>query len=454
MKKLTFLLSFFWVFTSMAQFEMPAFNPLKGALVSSPNSLNSVAFNRESLKTSTTVAPVNYRLDWRYMITSRDLSNGQADSLAYYSNPLFMDSTAIYNNIVNSVNTPTNIDLMKAGSLVDPKSPNWDPNYAGNAIFTSSDAYTLDTIFVGGYYRMVAGDKSVGDTLFFEVAYGDTVNGTFRRLNNKVLGYEYAVREFPTPSGVHGHNAYQQPSPNYYRFTYILTAKDTVTVNNPYAGLIVVKLPNGGLSIPANNIFSVTYTYIPGAKSSYKNGNAVYGYGGSVGVDNGFAVVYGINNGKGTNNYFKDMQNYYNEPMEYYNWQQYHLSAKYGLKTFLDSVTLPEAQLVYELLYTVTKVPTGEGIVSLNQKQLSVAQNYPNPCNTITYIGYELPADASVSLTVYDLTGKSVASTNPGMQFAGNHTLELNTSNLQSGVYFYTFTAGESKVTKRLTVIH
>ena len=90
MKKLTFLLSFFWVFTSMAQFEMPAFNPLKGALVSSPNSLNSVAFNRESLKTSTTVAPVNYRLDWRYMITSRDLSNGQADSLAYYSNPLLI----------------------------------------------------------------------------------------------------------------------------------------------------------------------------------------------------------------------------------------------------------------------------------------------------------------------------------------------------------------------------
>ena len=454
MKKLTFLLPLFWALSTMAQFEMPAFNPLKGALVNPSNSINSVGYNREALKTATTVTPVNYRLDWMYMITSRDQSNGQSDSISYYSNPLFMDSTAIYNNIVSNVNKPANIYLMKAGSLVDPKSPNWDPNYAGNPLFTANDAYTLDTIFIGGHYRMIAADKSVGDTLFIEVAYGDTINGTFRRLNNKVLGYEYAVREFPTPAGVHGHNAYQQPTTNYYRFNYVLTAKDTVTVNNPYAGFIVVKLPNNGLSIPANNLFSVTYTYIPGAKSSYKNGNAVYGYGGAVGVDNGFAVVYGINNGKLANNYFKDLKNYYNEPMEYYNWQQYHLSAKYGLKTFLDSVTLPEAQLVYELLYSVTKLPSGAGIAAATEKHFTVAQNYPNPCNTISYIGYELPTDANVSLAVYDLTGKVVVINNAGMQFAGSHTLELNTANVPAGVYFYSFTAGESKVTKRLTVIH
>ena len=123
--------------------------------------------------------------------------------------------------------------------MVDPKSPNWDPTFSGNPIFSSTDTYTLDTIFVGARYNIVAGDNTPGDTLFFEIAYADTTTADFRRLNNKVLGFQSTVRENPSPNGAYGHHNFQQATANYFTYSYVLTAKDTVTVNNPFAGFIV-----------------------------------------------------------------------------------------------------------------------------------------------------------------------------------------------------------------------
>ena len=455
MKKVTLIAVLFSTFSAWAQFELPAYNPMRGVELPKPMSLQSLEMNRTNLSNAAAATPVNYHFDWLDMIVARDQNNGQTDSVKYYGNPLFVDSSANYNNIVNNVTSATSVYVMKAGSMVDPKSPNWDPTFSGNPIFSSTDTYTLDTIFVGARYNIVAGDNTPGDTLFFEIAYADTTTADFRRLNNKVLGFQSTVRENPSPNGAYGHHNFQQATANYFTYSYVLTAKDTVTVNNPFAGFIVFVLPNGGLKIPANNIFSVTYTFVPGANSNYKTGDAVFGYAGSSANTNGLSVVYGVNSGNAAHYYFFDEKSYYNSALDYQDWQQFSLSAKYGIKTFLDSVAYPQTQLAYDVIYSVAKTTVAaSGIAPVTSKPLVLAQNYPNTCNSIAYIGYELPDAATTQFEIFDLTGKLVSTSTAQYQMPGNHTFELNTATLPAGLYFYTLSAGDSKITKRLTVIH
>lgn len=92
-----------------------------------------------------------------------------------------------------------------------------------------------------------------------------------------------------------------------------------------------------------------------------------------------------------------------------------------------------------------------------NDKESGVTliQNYPNPFNPTTNITFETAFDASVSLRVYDVTGKVVAELVSGFQKAGSHTVNFNASNLASGVYFYALNvnAGGTEVKKIMKMI-
>lgn len=85
----------------------------------------------------------------------------------------------------------------------------------------------------------------------------------------------------------------------------------------------------------------------------------------------------------------------------------------------------------------------------------SLQQNYPNPFNPSTRINYELKITNYVSLKVFDLLGKEVASLVNEKQSAGSYAVDFNSSeyNLPSGIYFYTLTAGEFKETRKLVLI-
>lgn len=70
-------------------------------------------------------------------------------------------------------------------------------------------------------------------------------------------------------------------------------------------------------------------------------------------------------------------------------------------------------------------------------EKFNLTQNYPNPFNPSTKIGFELPFDGNVKLSVYNNSGKLVSSISEGFKSAGYYTIDFNAVNLASGVYFY-----------------
>ncbi|MHB1688059.1 MAG: T9SS type A sorting domain-containing protein [Ignavibacteriaceae bacterium] len=80
-------------------------------------------------------------------------------------------------------------------------------------------------------------------------------------------------------------------------------------------------------------------------------------------------------------------------------------------------------------------------------------QNYPNPFNPATTISYSIPVRNFVTLKVYDLFGKEVATLVNEEKNAGNYKIEFNGNKLSSGVYFYRIQTGNFAETKKLILL-
>jgi hypothetical protein len=86
-------------------------------------------------------------------------------------------------------------------------------------------------------------------------------------------------------------------------------------------------------------------------------------------------------------------------------------------------------------------------------REYELAQNYPNPFNPTTTIRYQIPTAETVSLKVYDVLGKEVATLVSGRQEAGNYAVPFNASGLSSGMYFYRLQAGSFVETRKMMLV-
>ena len=80
-------------------------------------------------------------------------------------------------------------------------------------------------------------------------------------------------------------------------------------------------------------------------------------------------------------------------------------------------------------------------------------QNFPNPFNPTTAISFTLPNSGNTQLSVYDITGKEVASLVNGELASGIHSIQFNADKLSSGLYFYTLLANNYSETKKMILL-
>ncbi len=114
--------------------------------------------------------------------------------------------------------------------------------------------------------------------------------------------------------------------------------------------------------------------------------------------------------------------------------------------SYTDSTVVKGATYSYELqsvsIYGVTKQFSSLSVTGVygeptTPKTFALLQNYPNPFNPTTAISYELAANSYVTLKVYDILGREVATLVNGQENAGVYKVNFNASRYASGVYFY-----------------
>lgn len=80
-------------------------------------------------------------------------------------------------------------------------------------------------------------------------------------------------------------------------------------------------------------------------------------------------------------------------------------------------------------------------------------QNYPNPFNPLTIINYQLAVSNFVSLKIYDLLGREVATLVNGELPAGSHRVSFDANGFSGGVYFYKLQAGRFTETRKMLLL-
>ena len=113
-------------------------------------------------------------------------------------------------------------------------------------------------------------------------------------------------------------------------------------------------------------------------------------------------------------------------------------------------VTTPSGGVFRKLLSQVTSVNDNQLV---SPKAFRLSQNYPNPFNPSTRISYSLSRESFVSLVIYDILGREVATLEQGKKQAGEYSAYWSANAVPGGVYFYRLVAGHSVETKKMILM-
>jgi hypothetical protein len=85
--------------------------------------------------------------------------------------------------------------------------------------------------------------------------------------------------------------------------------------------------------------------------------------------------------------------------------------------------------------------------------ELRLGQNYPNPFNPTTNIEFALQNSGLVSLKVFDVLGREVATVVHENMQRGSYTVQFDGRDLSSGIYVYRLTAGGKSISRKFTLM-
>jgi hypothetical protein len=132
-----------------------------------------------------------------------------------------------------------------------------------------------------------------------------------------------------------------------------------------------------------------------------------------------------------------------------------------GTSQNLQSVFFTSATTGYAVGWygTILKTTTGGSTTSVEQfsyerpEGFQLFQNYPNPFNPSTRIKFEVPSSKVVTLNVYDVLGREVATLVNEELNAGSYETTFDAKKLASGVYFCRLKAGGFVQTRKMLLV-
>lgn len=133
---------------------------------------------------------------------------------------------------------------------------------------------------------------------------------------------------------------------------------------------------------------------------------------------------------------------------------QFHI--KYQATRIPGSQSFTDLNAVARVYHAYQSITVGVNNISSEvPEKFSLKQNYPNPFNPTTNIRFELTKSAKVTLKIYNVMGKEVATLVDNEQVsAGVKEVTFEAKNLSSGVYFYTLTTADGiRDTKKMTLL-
>jgi photosystem II stability/assembly factor-like uncharacterized protein len=111
-----------------------------------------------------------------------------------------------------------------------------------------------------------------------------------------------------------------------------------------------------------------------------------------------------------------------------------------------------------KILFTENGGVTSVNEYLINPVEFSLYQNFPNPFNPVTKIKFEIPGQARndntlVTLKIYDILGREVATLVNEEKPAGEYEVEFDGNGLPSGIYFYQLKTGQYSETKKMVLL-
>ena len=110
---------------------------------------------------------------------------------------------------------------------------------------------------------------------------------------------------------------------------------------------------------------------------------------------------------------------------------------------------------IYKRIWNILDIFGQESLSFIDYK---VHNNFPNPFNPITTLHYDLPEDAMVNITIYDMMGRIVSNLVSSQQNAGYKSIQWDATNdkgapVSAGLYLYTIEAGKFRQTKKMVLL-
>ena len=133
-------------------------------------------------------------------------------------------------------------------------------------------------------------------------------------------------------------------------------------------------------------------------------------------------------------------------------------SSKLNRYSFTDNIgAINSSSILYRLKqidYNGTyKYSKEVEVQNVHVATYELSQNYPNPFNPATIIKYSVAKAGLVSLKVYDVLGREVATLVNEVRNAGSYEINFNAHKLSSGIYFYTLRSGGFTQTKKFVLM-